>query len=768
MSVPSDHLASRPGAHVVALDGLRGLAILLVMAVHFVGDDSPRDGIERLVVKLANYGVWGVDLFFILSGFLITGILLDSKRSPHYFRTFYVRRTLRIFPLYYGVLALLFLVLPAVRGHAVSGALEFAREHQAWLWTYTTNFFLARDGAWSLPYVSHFWSLAVEEHFYLVWPLVIFTFPSATLARICVGASAAAVALRCLLSSAGASDVALVALTPCRLDALCMGGLLAIVARERGIEWMGRRAAAALVVCSTLVLALSAGQAAMPSVRGFALPLRGTMVALAFAALLVATIASPQHSWLARFFRSRVMCFLGKYSYGLYVFHGIIAYALVRRGIVDVLTHTLGSHKLAMAAQAIAGCGTSVVIAVASYELYERHFLVLKDRLAPTERSRAPARLSAAAWRRPRWLAPMLLLLLVYTSRDVGAHAPPATSPSTPAALLSRGHAATGRSHATWADPRAAVDGDPWTTWNAGWPTPDTPAWLSIDVGRGPTRVLVEWTAAGSFNYEETDYGSPGGFRVETSADSSNGEDGTWRPRVVVADVRTHAWAGAIPFAGDRWVRFVVTSAPPVSPNGVQIDELEVHDASSTPSDAWFFMGDSITATAFGRPPRGRPGFAERIHTLHPAHYPAVIAGGIGGEKSDDGVRHIDAWLRDNPEARFWVVAYGTNDAAGDADDIATFERNLRTIVDRIRHENRIPILATIPFAADGHHRHIPSFNAVIDDLRRAEPMPAAPDLYAWFASHPDELRDGIHPNDRGIDSILRLWAEALDPLFRK
>ena len=102
----------RARGHLPGLDGLRGLAILLVMAVHFVGGATPQTSGERLAVKLGSYGVLGVDLFFVLSGFLITGLLLDAKGRPHYFRNFYARRTLRIFPLYYAVLAMLFLVLP--------------------------------------------------------------------------------------------------------------------------------------------------------------------------------------------------------------------------------------------------------------------------------------------------------------------------------------------------------------------------------------------------------------------------------------------------------------------------------------------------------------------------------------------------------------------------------------------------------------------------------------------------------------------------------
>ena len=89
-------------------------------------------------MKLANYGIWGVDLFFVLSGFLITGILYDAKKAPHYFRDFYVRRTLRIFPLYYGVAGVLFVVLPALPMPYPAGLAE-AANHQAWLWLYAAT-----------------------------------------------------------------------------------------------------------------------------------------------------------------------------------------------------------------------------------------------------------------------------------------------------------------------------------------------------------------------------------------------------------------------------------------------------------------------------------------------------------------------------------------------------------------------------------------------------------------------------------------------------
>lgn len=334
--------------------------------------------------------------------------------------------------------------------------------------------------------------------------------------------------------------------------------------------------------------------------------------------------------------------------------------------------------------------------------------------------------------------------------------------------LISRDRPATGWSPVRFTDPKTINDGDHRSTWNAGKPAPDRPAWVAVDLGTGPRRVSLTWSAGGSFNYEETDYGSPGAYRVETSADSTDGADGIWKVVADVAAVTTHAQAHSFDFAGQRWVKLVVTRAPAESPNGVQIDEIDVHDVSSGISDSWFFMGDSITAFAFGRPPAGALGFAAGVHQRRPQHFPAVINGGNGGEKSDDGARHIDEWLAKNPDSRFWCLGYGTNDAAGDAADTTSFSANLKTLVRSIQRAGRVPVLATIPFAADGHHRNIPRFNDAIEELRSALSLPAGPDLYAWFAAHPEELRDGVHPNDRGIASINRLWVEAVDVLYTR
>lgn len=334
-----------------------------------------------------------------------------------------------------------------------------------------------------------------------------------------------------------------------------------------------------------------------------------------------------------------------------------------------------------------------------------------------------------------------------------------------PNPLLSLRRPTAGRSDVRYSQSRAVVDGDPTTAWNAGKPTAERPAWVAIDVGRGPTSVLLRWSAAGSFDYEETDYGSPGAYRVEVSADSSDGADGSWSVLVEQPRVTTHGEAHRLAFTGQRWVRMVVTAAPAASPNGVQLDEIAVHDASVGEADTWFFAGDSITAFAMGRMPAPSARFAALVHARHPSHYPLVLNGGMGGDTSEDGARRIRSHLAMNPDVRTWAICYGANDAAGDASDTTRFRRNILAIVDAVRDAGRTAILATIPFATEGH-RHIPRFNAAIDEVRRERGLAAGPDLYAWFAAHPDELADGLHPNERGIASINRLWAEAVDSLY--
>lgn len=238
---------------------MRGLAILAVMLLH--AQMIWGDGAITWFRAVSEVGQHGVDLFFVLSGFLITGILNDSRESPHYFRNFYIRRVLRIFPLYYLFLVIAFYVQP----HLVHKP-DVAEGHHAWFWLYGSNFLIARDGWFpTSPFnVNLTWSLAIEEQFYIVWPLIVFLFRGTALRRICVGIIIGSTLFRLGGELAHAGIVAVYNLTPSRLDTLAFGSWTALAIRDPGcwkLFWTRHRkvlgsVAFAVAVAFSLWLAL--------------------------------------------------------------------------------------------------------------------------------------------------------------------------------------------------------------------------------------------------------------------------------------------------------------------------------------------------------------------------------------------------------------------------------------------------------------------------------------------------------------------------------
>jgi peptidoglycan/LPS O-acetylase OafA/YrhL len=346
--------------HIPVLDGVRGVAVLMVIVFHFFGMRAPLSGWMGHWLTLAiRLGATGVDLFFVLSGFLITGILLDTKSTPHYLRNFFVRRMLRIFPLYYLSLVLLFFVVPFFHTPFPVPA----RHSQWWFWTYLQDVALTFSPN-GLAGPNHFWSLAVEEHFYLVWPFLVLAMGPSALKRCLWTLIVATLGVRWGLQSLG---YGVFYFTLCRLDGLAVGALLALWAREPGVLEKAsiqiRRWMPCLGAGLALLYVLSTGAAIF-----YIQIVKSTLQAIVYGSVLILVLTHSPGSVTSRVFNSRILRTTGKYSYAMYVFHPYVIIAL--------------NPNLPLPALLVLGIEVAATFGIAAFSWYawESPFLRLKTR----------------------------------------------------------------------------------------------------------------------------------------------------------------------------------------------------------------------------------------------------------------------------------------------------------------------------------------------------------------------------------------------------
>jgi peptidoglycan/LPS O-acetylase OafA/YrhL len=369
-----------------ALDGVRGVAVGMVLVIHCLL--LPAGGLlTRLWHNVAESMFIGVDLFFVLSGYLITSILLRTRERPGYFRSFYWRRVLRILPAYALVLAYIFglrtLFLPPAQAAELHALFP-------WFALFLQNFVGILTPPLTWPGAHHLWSLAIEEQFYLAWPLVALFVAPRRLLWVCAALVLGADLCRFALLATGASWNTLYAVTPVRVDGLAAGGFVACWMKltprtpwPRALHLAGLAAGLGLLVL--LVQPSTTHKLFVPQLVAW----HNALTPIAFAWLLFLLVGPAPHPRLRALFTTAPLRFLGRYSYGLYLVH-LPFWVEVRGWLLPALTPTLGGTGAALAGGLI-GIGGAIAVAVLMFHGVEAPALALKDRVPRRAVTAGPA-----------------------------------------------------------------------------------------------------------------------------------------------------------------------------------------------------------------------------------------------------------------------------------------------------------------------------------------------------------------------------------------
>ena len=376
-----------------------GITILAVLGTHaaFLGGAGifgPErwwifpSAVSKWIFLVTAFGWWGVDLFFVLSGFLITSILLATRDADNRVISFYARRFLRIFPLYY--LALIAILLAATQSSWVHSMIESGWRDRGSYFLYLQNWRFA----WGSPYLranllGHFWSLAVEEQFYILWPLLVWLLPERAILRMCIVGAALSLGLRLILVHRFGPGIWITEMTPCRGEGLLVGSALAVLS-SRGRR-VPRNVLVGMAAAGLGLLALIAvihPREFSNTDAGWMMDTLGiTGLALLFGALVASTqyqipglTSALQSGWLRSF---------GKYSYGIYVYHIPIylleARLLRSRGVTFPLPLPYSIPLFLFL------IGSSYLVAFVSFRLMEAPLLRLKRYFEPERKRTAIA-----------------------------------------------------------------------------------------------------------------------------------------------------------------------------------------------------------------------------------------------------------------------------------------------------------------------------------------------------------------------------------------
>ena len=353
-------------SHYPGLDGLRGIAILLVILYH-----------NFAFLPFLNYGWLGVDLFFVLSGFLITEILLQTRNANNYFKNFYSRRVLRIFPLYYLCLILVILIFPLFKNFPYDQS--YFQQNQLWFWFYLQNWMLIfTDWNNNSIILNHFWSLAVEEQFYIIWPFLVLIIKKPKNLLLITFILLVSVILARYLIWINKEDFPtygnLFLFT--RVDGILIGAMLALL-KVINYDFLKKYA---FVVTFSLAL-INFLFYFINSTQNFTFPFWAivgyTTFAVMFAMLVFETI-DRKNKFLNFILNNPVLRFTGKISYGFYVFHWPV-YILLYDAVDKVVRNSITFSETGInAIVALVLTLFAFVISVISYYGFERYFLKLK------------------------------------------------------------------------------------------------------------------------------------------------------------------------------------------------------------------------------------------------------------------------------------------------------------------------------------------------------------------------------------------------------